>query len=351
VSRLSLPLAALLSSAPSFAPLSPPRELAWRVIVPFDASETQLLEKWWAEHASVLGATASIERTPELAATDLAPGTLLLGFERGQLEEIAQDGDLGAPIATLALESWAPVWSTKDGESGEALELDSFEALLSSKLHGRIQLRSVTPESPEGLILGDLARRFDLVSEEELSRLVLASWDSGTIAGATRSLDALLESLPGGAASIAPVRCAMRARKAGARLGWVRPKEGFLALELACAPTKGSSSEQVRWFTDRFGREVAPQIVKTLELEPAGPLAASAPEWMKLVAGARSEIDRAAAGTLRVRLARLYRTAIPSEGPPSSIRLVDLLDTLLLTLFLAGALVFWWKTRQRTRGA
>jgi hypothetical protein len=91
--------------------------------------------------------------------------------------------------------------------------------------------------------------------------------------------------------------------------------------------------------------------VKTLELEPAGPLAASAPEWMKLVAGARSEIDRAAAGTLRVRLARLYRTAIPSEGPPSSIRLVDLLDTLLLTLFLAGALVFWWKTRQRTRGA
>ena len=337
-------VAALLAQS---GPELPGTALRWRVATPFDGQDVAELESWWRARAAALGAEAQMARVVLPGEEELAAGTLLLGYERGLLDELEARGALAAAPVTFAWQSWAPCWAL--GGDPDAPEIDSFEKLLDPALQGHVHLRSVTRESPEGLLLGELARRLDLVGERELPRLVLASYDAGTIRGATTSIDAFLRTLPAGAATIAPVRAAARARRTGLRVSWSLPREGFLALELAAAATKGTDAPLRRWFEERFASAVAPELAASLELEPTGALPGAAPEWMRLVESRRTGIDRDAAERLRVRLARLYDAAPPRGALPDPGGILDFVDTLLLTAAVVAVLLLW--RRERRRGA
>ncbi len=319
--------------------------LRLRVVVPFDPADVELLEKSWRAHEREFGASATCERDLVPGRDQLRPGTLLLGYERGLLEELDSEGALASPPLTFALESWAPVCSLA-GEA-DAPELESFEQLLQPELRGRVRLRRVTFESDEGLILGELASRLGWTSEAKLVRLVVASDEAGTLLDATTSHDALLAALPGGTATIAPVRAAVRARRLDVPLSFPLPREGFLALELAAAPARGASPEFRRWLDERFAAAVAPTLRRELELEPDDSSGGDLPEWMELVEGSRHVVDRAAAGALRMQIARLYEVSPPRSALPESVGWIDFVETLLLTVVVAAALLFAWRERRR----
>jgi hypothetical protein len=323
-----------------------------RVVTPFDGSDVARLEEFWSAHAVELGAKATFERVLVPGRDELGPDALLLGFERGNLEQAARDGALAPAIVTFAQQSWAPVWSVAEGGppfaavDGEAA-IDSFERLTAPELAGRIHLRSVTDDSSEGLLLAELAARLELDAESGLPRLVLASYDAGTIVSATTSLDALLRTLPPGGVTIAPVRAAVLARRAGLAVTFAPPREGFLSLSLAAAITSGSRDAVRAWFAERFERDVAPRIVRALELEPPGTPDPDAPEWIRLVAAARSPVEHPAAREIRTRLARLYGSSTADAAPSELDWVENLIDTVLLTIVVVAALVLWRRERDR----
>jgi len=326
-----------------------------RVLVPFDTSDVESLESWWHQHERELGVAARFERVLALGPEELAEDVLLLGYERGLLEDLERDGALGSPVTTIAYESWTPVFSlgSVDGqdEDVELPEIDSWESLLHQDLRGRIRLRRPTRDSTEGLILGAIASHLDLVGDgaNELPRLVLASYEAGTIEGGSSSLDGIVRGLPPGSVTIAPVRTAVLARRTKVKVSFAAPREGWFAVELAVAVTADTGPELRRWLEQRFVPALAARLVDALELEPAGTLRGDAPEWQRIVAGSRRVIDRASADALRTRLVRMYEGSPPRDALPDPGTLPDLLDTLLLTLVVVAVLVFWWKTRRPRR--
>ena len=314
-----------------------------RIVTPLDESDAQQLDAYWRDHAIDLGVSASVVRVVEPTSEELRAGTLLLGYERGLLDEIVP----AITVHRFALQSWCVAAS--HGEGADPAAVDSFAGLLDPTIRARAILRRLTEDSSEGLVLGELARRAGRVEDESLRDYVLVSEESGSARSKSASFDRLLAGLPGGAVTLVPLRSAERARRAGLPIGWTLPREGFPQLELAAGLTDGSAPELVRWFDEQFEREVAPQLCGALELEPDGPLPAAAPEWMKLAVASRFEIDRGEAGVVRDRLARL---ANATRGPPASEADDDglqWLDGVLLTgalVFLAG---FAWRSRRNSR--
>lgn len=347
---LLLPLLTLRLPAPH-APSDEP--IALRVVAPFDGSEIAALTRALAEHGTDLGLRATVVRIVELEPLDLAPDTLLLGYERGQLEKLAKEGALapiGPPpaVTPFARESWTPAFAT--GPLAEAPLLDSFQALLAPALEGRVYLRRVTARSTEGLILAAVADELGWTSDDELARFVVASDATQTLLPATSSLEQLLATLPAGGATITPVRVAVAAARAGRAISYQAPREGWFAVELAAALTKGASPATARWFTARFDTALAPLVRATLELEPMTDLPSDAPAWQRSVAPARVDLDRAAGELVepvRERLVRQFEGGADGGLPLDGDALEMLLDGLLLTVALAGIVWAAWSYKGR----
>jgi hypothetical protein len=340
---VSVLLAIALAAAQEQAPAEPAAPL--RVLSPWGEEDLARLDAWSREQAGRIGVTFDPRRIVELTLRDLAPETLLLGYERGLLDGLDGEGLLaaaperGAAVVTFAFESWTPAWIV-DPEA-ELADLDSFAAFARPAWRGRVCVRRVGFDSTEGLILGDLARRLDWLAEEDLMRLVLSSDEGGTIRSATASGATLLRDLPLGAATLVPVRDAVFARRAGRRASFPLPTEGFLSVELGAALTEDSSPSRVAWLHESFAPAIAPLLCRALEFEPAGPLPDDAPEWMRIVLGHRREIERESAAVVRVRLARLYAAAPSRQSLPSEGLLARFVDVLLILGGLAFGFVVW----------
>jgi hypothetical protein len=328
--------------------------LTLHVATALDTSDAEQLAAWWTAHESEVGTKADVVRLPKLTSRDLEPDTLLLGYERGALDELAGDaaheGALapvdGGAVVPFARQSWTPAWRIGAATRGE---VDSFASLWSDDWRGHVRIRRVTADSSEGLVLGELALTLDLLGSSVLPQLVLASDRDDALAPSSQSFDRLLEGLPAGTATIVPVRSAARARRAGLPVSWTKPKEGFVVLELGAALTRGSSRAAVDWFARRFASDVAPTLRRELELEPVGAPAADAPEWMRLVASASLPVDRAAAAAVRLRLAPLYDAPVGVAPSPEWGGVPAWIDATLLTIAAVVALVAWRKVG-RDRG-
>jgi len=316
-------------------PQRPPAPLATlHVVTPLARDDVARLQRWWDGHARELGAQARIDHAALLGAAQLLPDTLLFAFEAGMLEELGGDGALlaeaanvAAAVHPIAVESWGIAWSSDRGDAPP--ELDSWRALLDERLRSALRMRRITEQGPEGLVLSEVRNRLDV----DLERMLLATDAAGTVLASDLAFDELLRTLPAKGVTVAPVREAVKARRAGRPIEWVVPKEGLVGLTLAAAVTRGSSKECAAALAALAAPPLRDDLCRELELEPVGVADASFPDWIRMVSArhATDAIKRERAGVERLHLA-LYQAGGSPDGAHSDGDWVDdLLDGAMVT--------------------
>lgn len=332
--NVAIAVVAVALAAPSAAQVGrePPRQGVGvlQVLAPFDAGEVAALGRCFADHAAEWGVVAQVVRIVAPGVRDLAPDTLLLGYERSLLEELAAGGMVAghsAGVRPFAGESWQPVW--RADADGRAPAVTTFFGLIEADQRGMVLSRRFTPTSSDGLVLGAIAAALGWSADAELRELALGDAAGGALRSDSASTLQLLRDLPPGAAMVAPTRVVAAARAAGLPLDSAPFREGTPWLELAAALTARSSDAGRNWFAARFEREVAPAVVAALQLEPPPEAATD---------DSRLTFDPAAARAARARLVDLQ--AAPDVDAPTDAAglILRWIDEILLT----GAVIAIW---------
>jgi hypothetical protein len=301
-----------------------------QVLAPLDAGEVVVLDRCFAEHAAEWGVVAHVLRIVSPGVRDLAPDTLLFCYERSLLEELAAERLLhgGADgVRSTAGEAWQPAW--RPDSDGRAPAVTTFFGLIEADQRGVVVSRRLTETSSDGLVLGAIAATLGWTDDLELRELALGDSAEGALRSDSASTMQLLRDLAPGAAMVAPRRVVVAAQAEGLPLGSAPFLDGTPRLELASALSSGSGAAVVRWFVDRFERDVAPILAGALHLEPCpGPADG----------GGMLEFNLAAAKAARARLVEL-QAAQGVETPADAVSLaLRFIDEVLIT----GAVIAVW---------
>ena len=304
------------------------------VVTPLAADDVVRIQRFWDGHARQIGAEARVDRAASLGAAQLLPDTLLLGFEAGLLEELGGNGALlseaanvAAAVHPIAVESWTMAWTDDWGD--DLPELDTCRALLDERLRGRVRLRRVTADGPEGLVLSEIRARLAV----DLERMLLATDSAGTVLAFDLPFDELLRTLPPRSVTLAPVRAAVLARRAGRPIVWGIPREGLVGLTLAAAVTRGSSKEGAAALAALVEPPLRDEFCRALELEPVGVADPGWPDWIRMVSErhAADAIKRERAGVERLHLAVFQTGGAPDGAHSDGDWIDDLIDGAMVT--------------------